>query len=195
MKNEAVHILSLLGAGTVLVSVKPTKKTIAAAVGITLHENILGLEKPSVGVIYVNEKFLNKNFTYSEIRFILAHECAHIFNNHVIASTLWNLIEQALKGDNNENYDVVELLKFLFIFTSKSKLPPNAETLRNQEYEADRVGADVTGDLFSAISALSKLAGNDMNAPSHSWELFGNVVPAMTMGERLATLQAGMEMA
>jgi len=99
MKNEVIYILSQLGAGTIFVSVSPTKKTIAAAVGVTLNGTILGLQNPAVGVIYVNDKFLNKHFTDSEIKFVLAHECAHIFYNHVIVSTVWNLIEQALKGE------------------------------------------------------------------------------------------------
>ena len=195
MQNEVNDILSRLGVKTFLVFVKPARKTVAATVGVKLNGTILGFEEPAGGFIYVNDKFLNKAFSDSEIRFVLAHECAHIFYNHAISSTLWHLIEQGLKGDNNENYEAVEILKLLLALTSKSNLPPNAETLRNQEYEADRVAVNITGDLFSAISSLTKLAGNDMTAPSHAWELFGKVVPAMTMGERIATLQAGMEMA
>jgi len=195
MQNEVYSILSSLGARTFLVFVKPIRKTVAAAVGVKLNGTILGFEEPVGGFIYVDDKFLNKAFSDSEIRFVLAHECAHIIYNHVIASTFWKLIEQELKGENNENYEGIEFLKLLLALASKSHLPPNAETLRNQEYEADRVAVNITGDLFSAISCLTKLAGNDMKAPSHAWELFGKAVPAMTMGERLATLQAGMEMA
>ena len=68
-------------------------------------------------------------------------------------------------------------------------MPPNAETLRNQEYEADRVAVSITGDLTSATTCLSKLVGNNMNAPSHIWELFDKAVPAMTMGERIEVLR------
>ena len=195
MQNLSNQYLYSMDANTVLIYVRPTRKTVAAAVGVKINERILGLEPPAVGgIIYVNDKLLNKGFTDSEISFILAHECTHIFNNHVITTAFWNVLEQAIKGENNEHYELVEFLKLALALTSKSKLPPNAETLRNQEYEADRIGVNITGDLASAISCLSKLASNDMNAPSHTWELFGKAVPAMTMGERIVTLQTGLEM-
>lgn len=194
MQNEVNQILSSLGARTLLVYVKPIRKTVAAAVGAKINGTILGFDVPVVGFIYVDEKLLNRGFTDSEVRFILAHECVHIFYNHAITTAFWHIIEQALKGDNNENYQVVEILKLLLALTSKSKLPPNAETLRNQEYEADNMAVNITSDLFSAISCLKKLSENNMNAPSHNWELFGKAVPAMTMRERITTLQAGAEM-
>jgi len=194
MQDLANQNLYNLGANTVIAYVRATHKTVAAAVGVKINERILGLETPAVGgIIYVNDKLLNKGFTDSEISFILAHECTHIFNNHVITTAFWNVLEQAVKGENNEHYELVEFLKLALALSSKSKLPPNAETLRNQEYEADRIGVNITGDLASAISCLSKLASNDMNAPSHTWELFGEAVPAMTMGERIATLRAGTQ--
>jgi len=196
MQNLANQFLYKLGATTVIIYVKPTRKTIAAAVGIKINEAILGFTPPATGgFIYVNDKLLNKGFTDSEISFILAHECTHIFHNHVITTAFWNVLEQAVKGESNEHYVLVEFLKLTLAMSSKSKLPPNAETLRNQEYEADRIGVNITGDLASAISCLSKLAGNDMNTPSHTWELFGKAVPAMRMGERIATLRAGTQVA
>ena len=195
MQYEVNQMLSNLGAGTIIVFVKPTRKTIAASVGIKLNGTFLGMNQPAGGFIYVNDKLLNKAFSDSEIRFVLAHECAHIFYNHAIATAFWHLIEQGLKGENNENFQEVEILKLVLALASKSNLPPNAETLRTQEYEADRVAVEVTGDLLSAISSLKKLAGNNLNGPSHNWELFGKAVPAMTMGERIAVLQTGAEMA
>jgi len=193
MQNEASQILYNMGAQNVFVYLIPSKKTIAGTIGLTLQQSILGFNPPSVGgVIYVNDGFLSKNFTDNEIRFILAHECAHIFNNHVIVSTFWNYLESIAKGENNENYEAVEFIKLILTFGSKSKLPPNAETLRNQEYEADRIAVKFTGDLNSAISCLMKLSGNNMNSASHTWELFGTVVPAMTMGERINVLKTGI---
>src|SRR2546427_6599629 len=106
MQSNVNQIFAAMGAQTNLVFVRPIKTTIAAAVGVKLNETvtILGLNSPAVGgFIYVNEKILNKSFTDSEIDFILAHECAHIFNNHTIATLFWNLFEKALKGEKNEN--------------------------------------------------------------------------------------------
>ena len=192
IRNEVYQLLYRMGAQNVLVILVPTDKTIASTIGLTLYEPFLGLNPPSVGgVIYVNEKVL-KHLTDNEIRFILAHECAHIFNNHAIATAFWHYLEKIVKGDNNENYDVIEFIKFILAIGSKSKLPPNAETLRNQEYEADRIAVNLTGDLSSAISCLVKLCGNDMNSSSHTWELFGKAVPAMSMGDRINALRSGV---
>ena len=88
-------IFSKLGVKTNLVSVRSTKETIAGAIGLKLHDKttvlgidvvtLLGFEYPVVGgIIQVNEKYLEKKkFTESEIRFILVHECVHIYNNHI----------------------------------------------------------------------------------------------------------------
>ena len=195
MQSNVNQIFAAMGAQTNLVFVRPIKTTIAAAVGVKLNETvtILGLNSPAVGgFIYVNEKILNKSFTDSEIDFILAHECAHIFNNHTIATLFWNLFEKALKGEKNENYELIEIIKIGFVILSKSHLPPNAETLRDQEYEADRIAVSITHDLTSAVSCLSKLAGNNMNAPSHMWELFDKALPAMKMGQRIEALRRNM---
>lgn len=192
MQGNINQIFTAMGVKTFLVFVQPTKSTIAAAVGLKVNEmiTILGLNPPAVGgFIYVNEKFLNKGFTDGEIRFILAHECAHIFNNHVVATLFWNLFEKALKGQKNENYELIEIIKIGFVLMAKNHLPPNAETLRDQEYEADRIAVSITGDLASAVSCLSKLVNNNMNAPSHVWELFDKAIPAMKMGERIESLR------
>ena len=72
---------------------------------------------------------------------------------------------------------------------SKSNLPPNAVTLRDQEYEADELATKEIGDLNVAISCLKRLVGNDLKQPSHTWELFDNEVPAMTMEQRIEELK------
>lgn len=191
MQGVANQIFATLGAQRQLVVVQPTKLTIAGAVGIHADLNIPLFQLQGavvVGIVYVNEKYL-KAFTDAEIRFILAHECAHIFNNHSITSVLWKIIEQAAKGERNENYLAVEIIKILLALNSPDSLPPNAKTLKEQEYEADAIAVQVTGDLQSAISCLSKLVGNDMSRPSHTWELFGMHLPAMTLGTRIEELR------
>jgi len=195
MQNLVNHIFSRLGIKTSLVFVKPTNSTIAAAAGIKLNEvvSIFGLSPPAVGgFVYVNIKFLNKFFTDSEIYFILAHECSHIFHNHLVNKFFWNMLETTLKGEKNENYELVEIIKFGFVLLGKNHLPPNAENLREQEYESDKTAVQITGDLNSSISCLSKLSNNDQNLPSHTWELFNNQVPAMSMKQRIEALRTSM---
>jgi len=98
-------------------------------------------------------------------------------------------LEQILKGEKNENYQIVELLKILLGVFSKDGIPPNAVTLRDQEYEADALAVSITGDLSSAISVLTRLADGDLKNPSDTWELFGMQMPAMTLEERITELK------
>ena len=186
------EILIKLGAKASLVFVQSTTQTVASALGLKLDISVplVDLRPPAVvGLVYVNDKYLNNGFTDSEIQFILAHECAHIFNNHLISRLFWNVLEKVAKGEKNENYDMVELIKALLALTSTQHLPPNAITLRNQEYEADEIAVRLTGDLESAMSCLKKLVGNNMDNPSHAWELFDTAVPAMNMGQRIDELR------
>lgn len=192
MQNTVDNIFITMGVRTNFVSVQSTRDTIASTIGVKVNDIIsaLGFEPPAVvGIININEKILSKGFTDSEIRFILAHECSHIFSNHVISTLFWNMLENTFKGEKKENREIVELLKVGFVVLAKSHLPPNAETLRNQEYEADKMAVSITEDVGSAISCLSKLGGNNMDAPSHTWELFDSAIPAMTMGQRIEILR------
>jgi Zn-dependent protease with chaperone function len=107
----------------------------------------------------------------------------------LITTIGWALIEQWLKGEKNENYTLIEGIKLAFGLFSQHRLPPNAVALRDQEYEADEMAVRVTGDLNGAVECLRNLVGNDLDKQSHIWELFGTVVPVMTMRERIATLQ------
>lgn len=195
MQNIIYEMFAIFGIQTNFVFVRSTKKSVAGTIGLKPNVGLvefLGFKPQAViGIIQVNDKYLSKKkFTDSEIRFILAHECSHIYSNHIISTLFWNLLETYLKGEKNENYLVIELAKTLLALMSKSGLPPNAETLREQEYEADKITVlSLTHDLESAVSCLTKLVDGDLDKPSHIWELFGQVVPAMTMRQRIETLR------
>lgn len=120
-----------------------------------------------------------------EISFILAHELAHLFNNHLIGTLFWYLVEQLDIGSNNQNYYYVQLAKIIFTVTSPDFVPPNVLLLRNREYDADAFAVRyITHDLSIASSCLRKLSGGNLNGPSHKWELIGHPLPAMTLQHR-----------
>ena len=69
---------------------------------------------------------------------------------------------------------------------SPDSLPPNAITLRDDEYEDDQIAVRfVTYDK----SCLTKLSGGNLACPSHSWEFWGMQLPAMSLRERVAELR------
>ena len=186
MQAFAEQAMGFLGSSNGILAVINDTRTIAGAQGATL--SIFGGQY-HLGRILVNERYCS-TFTDSDMQFIVAHECAHIRQNHLITSIAWALIEQWLKGERNENYSLVEGIKAAYAIFSQERLPPNALSLRDQEYEADEIAVRLTGDLNGAVECLRNLVGNNLDQLSHKWELFGNVVPAMTMRERIAHLQS-----
>ena len=143
------------------------------------------------GIILINSDYLDQGqFTEKEIQFILAHETAHIYKNHSLNTLMWNIIERLLKNVDYNAPLIVETFKGLLTLLSPNNLPPNAEDLKNNEYEADMIALNyVTGDLRSAISCLQKLSNGDLNSPSHTWELFDLKLPAMTLRQRIDLLK------
>lgn len=143
------------------------------------------------GIILINSDYLDQGqFTEKEIQFILAHETAHIYKNHSLNTLMWNIIERLLKNVDYNAPIIVETFKGLLTLLSPNSLPPNAEDLKNNEYEADMIALNyVTGDLRSAISCLQKLSNGDLNSPSHTWELFDLKLPAMTLRQRIDVLK------
>jgi hypothetical protein len=102
---------------------------------------------------------------------------------------MWNIIERILKNLNYNSPIIVETFKGFLALLSPNNLPPNAEDLKNNEYEADLIALNyITGDLRSAISCLQKLSHGDLNSPSHIWELFNLDLPTMTLKQRIEVL-------
>jgi hypothetical protein len=186
MQAYADKIMRQLGSTGGLLLVVDDKRTIAGTIGCQVN---FGESSYHVGVILVNVDYCNANLTDRDMRFVLAHECSHIFKSHYISMLFWNLLEKYLKGERNENYELIEWIKLGYRLLSRDRLPPNAVSLRDQEYEADESAVNLTQDLNGAIDCLKKLVGYDLSKQSHGWELFDSIVPAMTMGERIAELE------
>jgi Zn-dependent protease with chaperone function len=157
MQNYINQIASGFGrVKSILLVSHTSSQTYANATGF----NILGT---LIGTIYVNMELVTENvFTSSEIRFILAHEYTHIFKNHAIANILSNGVEIFLRGPNNERSNIGDL--------ARSLLQP--AIFMNQEYEADLGAFQITQDLNSTMTCLTKLVGGEFFfRPSHTWEL------------------------
>ena len=143
------------------------------------------------GIVLINFDYLSQQqFTEKEVQFILAHEIAHIYKNHSINTLMWNIIEQILKNLDYNAPIIVETFKGFLALLSPNNLPPNAEDLKNNEYEADLIALNyIIGDLRNAISCLQKLSNGDLNSPSHTWELLNLNLPAMTLKQRIEVLK------
>jgi hypothetical protein len=114
---------------------------------------------------------------------------ALIFHNHVVDTLFWKLLEGILKGPNNQNRVIVDLAKVLLTIFSSELLPPDALTLRNNEYMADATALRVTRDIKSAKSCLLRLCNNNLNSASHLFDLVGKKLPAMILGSRIKEME------
>lgn len=145
----------------------------------------------SFGKIKISWKLLDL-LTDAEIEFVLAHEAAHIYLNHLVGTGSFTvarvLAEDAARSDPNVRvlltvWDVVKLLIF-----KGGNLPPFAALTKEQELDADAWAVFLTGNKAAAHSALLKLAGNNPGVPSHTWEVLDATLPVMTIKERLSAL-------
>ena len=194
LRKIATDVFSSFNVRNSWFTILNTPDTIAGALGIYTDIEIpfLGLNGTSiVGLIYVNKTYLNF-FTDAEWSFIIAHECSHIFRNHVLGSAFWKITETILRGSGDENKELVGGVKLLLAMLSPERLPPDAITLKNQEYEADERAVRFTRDLVTAIDCLKKLANGYAGAPSHMWDLIDVKLPVMTIEERIKELTRRM---
>jgi len=183
LQNFANEFFSKLGNSRIQVSVQITDelKIIAGARGIKLF-NI------PVGRIWVSKPFL-RNLSEDKVKFVIAHEVVHIDQNHLPASVLLKLPKAII--DELGKVDVRALgLSILWDFIKlwirfQGGLPPEAAITKQQELQADVWAIFLTGNKTAAINCLKELVNNNLDLPSHLWEVFDVKLPIMTMRERI----------
>jgi Zn-dependent protease with chaperone function len=140
------------------------------------------------GKIMVSEGLIKK-LDKDEIRFVLAHEATHIYMNHLPLRLFSDLIRGSISALAYRYPPALialltaESVKYLQYKTGQ--LTGEASLTRSQEIQADVWGIIITGTKTKAISALVKLAENDLDRPSHLWEVLGIKLPVMTVRERI----------
>jgi hypothetical protein len=109
MNRLVKDIFARLRVTNVAVNVQQTLGTVACVKGINLSDF---LPVPVRGTIYIDDNYLQqRQFSDNEIIFILAHECVHIYRNHIVSKMAWEIFESFLKGAENKNYNIVESIK------------------------------------------------------------------------------------
>lgn len=170
----------------VMVEISTENSVLAKALGVTF-------QTLSFGKIKIAQKLLDI-LTEAEVCFLLAHEVSHIHLNHLLGTgsfvVVRELVENAARNDPQWKYllTIWDIYKFLTHWGGD--LPPFAAVTKEQELDADAWAVFLTGNKVAARSALRKLVGNNLDTPSHTWEVFDTTIPVMTIRERLSALDA-----
>ncbi|GAB4212802.1 MAG: hypothetical protein OHK0013_35970 [Sandaracinaceae bacterium] len=183
---KAQNFLRRLGCTAPMVTVVVTPDGLASAAGVTLFT-------ASLGQIRVG-KTLMEVLDAECLDFVLAHEVAHIWENHMVATGAFAVLRAMLDQEARSDRDLRTLLAIydmakVFMFAS-GQLPIDAALTKAQELDADALAARLVGSVDAGHRALLTLVGGDRAAPSHTWEVFKTTAPVMTVGERLDALDA-----
>jgi len=179
-------LLTLNVKGMITVAVVQDENCLADAWGASFGGHALGLIRISPNLLNI--------LTAEEIDFVLGHELFHILDNHLITRGIVEIskatLNEASKTDEDANAIKVILDLVNIASVVLGKLPFEPSITRVQEVSADVWAIRFTGNYNAAVSALTKLVNNNLDQPSHLWELYGVKLPVMSMKERLNEVQA-----
>lgn len=155
-----------------------------------------GFEAYATGSVGAGEITLGRALmallTTDEIDFVLAHEVIHLSEAHILGRLPFRLARSFYETVGRRE-PMVQLGLIAYdiwkMFQHSQGTPPPAEALiKEQELQADAGAVRLTGKLGPAVSALTKLAGGDLDGPSHTWEALSVELPVFTVRERIREL-------
>ena len=116
-----------------------------------------------------------------EIAGVMAHELAHVKNRDTLTMTVTATIAGAITtlanfamffGGNRDNNggNIVSTLAMMFLAPLAAALVQMAIS-RGREYEADRIGAEISGRPQALASALAKISNSAARIPNETAEM------------------------
>lgn len=115
-----------------------------------------------------------------EIAGVMAHELAHVKNRDTLTMTVTATIAGAITtlanfalffgGNRNNGGNIIATLAMMFLAPLAAALVQMAIS-RGREYEADRVGAEISGRPEALASALAKISHGAARIPNETAEM------------------------
>ncbi len=138
---------------------------------------------PRHAAVAINQGMLPPNFSWDELRGVLAHELGHVANRDILVGSvaaalavgityLAQMLQFAAlfggfgRSDDDERQNPVALLATIILAPLAAMLLQMALS-RGREYGADRYGARLVGDGEPLARALAKLEVGARRVPSH----------------------------
>lgn len=123
---------------------------------------------------------LLRMLTEDEIAGVMAHELAHVKNRDTLTMTVTATIAGAITtlanfamffgGNRNNGGNIVSTLAMMFLAPLAAGLVQMAIS-RGREYEADRVGAEISGRPQALAAALAKIGHGAARIPNETAEM------------------------
>lgn len=133
----------------------------------------------------------------AELDFVVAHECAHIMQNHLAASAIHNAGPALLRELGKDNgvalagYFALEAFQAAPLLNGEMHMAQRVSV--DQETEADWRAVLCTGDHTSGRNALWRMAGENPDHGSHEFRVLGAKLSTMTISQRIAILDENVE--
>lgn len=138
---------------------------------------------PRHAAVSVNQGMLPPNFSWDELRGVLAHELGHVANRDILVGSvaaalavgitaLAQMLQFAAlfggfgRSDDDDHQNPIALLATIILAPLAAMLLQMALS-RGREYGADRYGARLIGDGEPLARALAKLEVGAQRIPSH----------------------------
>ncbi len=112
----------------------------------------------------------------AEVEGVIAHELAHIKNRDTLIMTITATIAGAISmlanvamffgGGRDRHMGPITIILMAILAPFAAMLVQMAIS-RTREYEADKTGAEISGNPMALASALSKIAGMSKKVPNH----------------------------
>lgn len=196
MLNNCHDIFLNLGAKNVDVVLQPIQPDLVNGINPDMVAGALGyrsdmevtteninIEGPiPTGFILVNRHYKDL-FSDSEWKFILAHECAHIYRNHIFNDHIKQLFNE-IANNSWRKQSIMNMINFMSKVREPSSI--SQDLISNQEYEADLLAVEITKDLSSAISCINRLASSNL---INYWDISTFPFHSLPVLERIMNLQ------
>lgn len=188
----AAYCFASLGVRNIFIQIERADNDlipVAGALGGCFHDPWYNTGRTTLCKIYINLNIMAQ-LNDSEICFVIAHECSHIYLNHSIATFLGNLPTSFSKLLDTltipaANRAYVDFLKIAISLSNVLNLHNNMDLIKKQELEADRMAISITNDINGAKSCLLKICNGDHNCISHFFEVGSKRFPIMTVEQRI----------
>ena len=176
-------------------SLVPVEVTLLGASLAGAQGVVLPILNQPFGRIIVDQSML-EFLDYDELEFVLAHEVAHIHRSHFAETFAMAYGRKSMDIEGRYDPSIKAALVAWDLFKvwrhSQGELVGAAHATKRHELEADALAVWLTGNKEAGKRCLLRLCGNNLEAPSHTWEVFDKriTLPVMTIRERLEALDA-----